>query len=174
MNCSEDFPVEVHHGRNRFGTDRLSCLRYLAYVENASGNPAAGLARITHECEECLDSSDRDGGYSGSQRVDIARTIGSIEKKAANMVDYHPIMPPTLHLFRLTLRGNDLQTNNYSAYSMGESVADAFRRHIARLIDRKEDVASIQLVEGDLANPRTQTPSNPQPVSSGTGWYLTR
>lgn len=90
------------------------------------------------------------------------------------MVDYQPIMPAKLHLYRLTLQGHGLQTNNYSVYSMGESVADAFRRHLARVTDRKEDVTSIQLVEGDLANPRPESETKPHSIAQSTGWYLTR
>jgi len=66
------------------------------------------------------------------------------------MAIYHPIPPPLLQLFRLTLQSKGKQSN---AYSMGESVEDAFRRYIARAINRKENASEIKFIEGDLANP---------------------
>lgn len=66
------------------------------------------------------------------------------------MAVYHPIPRPLLHLFRLTLQ---LNGKLWNVYSMGDSVDDAFNRHIAGVRQRKESVRGIELVDGDLANP---------------------
>lgn len=71
-------------------------------------------------------------------------------KKDNLMMDYRPTPPRPLQLFRLTLQ---LQGTLSNAYSMGESVEDAFRRHIAGVVNRKENASEITLVAGDLANP---------------------
>lgn len=63
---------------------------------------------------------------------------------------YHPIPSPILHLFRLTLQRPGKLWN---AYSMGENVDDAFKRHLAGVINRKEIASDITFVDGDLANP---------------------
>jgi len=63
---------------------------------------------------------------------------------------YHPIPLPILHLFRLTLQ---VKGKLWNAYSMGESVDDAFNRHMAGMINRKESASGIEFVDGDLANP---------------------
>jgi len=38
-------------------------------------------------------------------------------------------------------------------YSMGESVDDAYARHLAREVIRHEVTAGLELIAGDLANP---------------------
>ncbi len=60
------------------------------------------------------------------------------------------IRPPQLFLFRLTLRMNGKQS---LVYSMGESVDDAFTRHLAREVNRSEVTAGLEFIAGDLANP---------------------
>ena len=68
------------------------------------------------------------------------------------MAIYHPIPAPLLHLFRLTLQMKGKLSN---AYSMGESVDDAFVRYLARIVKVKENAEGIKLVEGDLADPHS-------------------
>ena len=68
------------------------------------------------------------------------------------MAIYHPTLSPALYLFRLTLQVKGKLSN---AYSMGESVDDAFKRYLARLIKMKENASDIEFVEGDLADPHT-------------------
>jgi hypothetical protein len=58
--------------------------------------------------------------------------------------------PPLLQLFRLTIQLGDARTN---AYSMGSTVADAYERYVARAVNRKENIAGLEFVEGELANP---------------------
>ncbi len=70
------------------------------------------------------------------------------------MINYRPTPPRTLQLFRLTLQ---LQGTLRNAYSMGESVEDAFRRHIAGVVNRKENASGIELIAGDLANPNAHS-----------------
>lgn len=69
------------------------------------------------------------------------------------MADYHRMPAPLLQLYRLTLL---LKGNQLNAYSMGESVDDAFKRYIERVISLKENVADVEFVQGDLANPHGQ------------------
>ena len=66
------------------------------------------------------------------------------------MAIYHPIPAPLLRLFRLTLQLKGKQSN---VYSMGESVEDAFKRYLARIIKLKENTEDIEFVQGDLADP---------------------
>ncbi len=63
---------------------------------------------------------------------------------------YHPILSPILHLFRLTLHVKGKLSN---AYSMGESVEDAFQRYLARLVKLEEKPEDVVFVDGDLADP---------------------
>lgn len=58
--------------------------------------------------------------------------------------------PPLLQLFRLTIQAKEQRTN---AYSMGSTAADAYERFLARALNRKENVAGLELVDGELANP---------------------
>jgi len=71
------------------------------------------------------------------------------------MAIYHPTSP-ILHLFRLTLQ---LKGKLWNVYSMGKSAEDAFDRHIAGVINRKESANDIEFVDGDLANPHARLPS---------------
>jgi hypothetical protein len=68
----------------------------------------------------------------------------------------HEISRPILHLFRLTLQ---LNGKLWNAYSMGKSAEDAFDRHIAGVMERKETITDIEFVDGDLANPHARLPS---------------
>jgi hypothetical protein len=58
--------------------------------------------------------------------------------------------PPLLQLFRLTIQLRDARTN---AYSMGSNATDAYERYVARALHRKENIAGLEFVEGELANP---------------------
>ena len=71
------------------------------------------------------------------------------------MAIHHEISPSLMHLFRLTLQ---LKGKLWNVYSMGKSVEDAFNRHIAGVIDRKESATGIEFVDGDLANPHARLP----------------
>ncbi len=71
------------------------------------------------------------------------------------MAIYHPILAPILHLFRLTLKVKGKLSN---AYSMGESVEDAFKRYVVRLIKFEGKPEDIEFVDGDLADPHTHQP----------------
>ena len=66
------------------------------------------------------------------------------------MLAYHPIPTPLLHLFLLTLQVKGKLSN---AYSMGESVDDAYARYLARIARVKGNVEGIQFVDGGLADP---------------------
>ena len=69
------------------------------------------------------------------------------------MAIYHPILSPILHLFRLTLKIRGKLSN---AYSMGESVEDAFQRYLAHIIKLEEKAEDVVFVDGDLADPHAQ------------------
>ena len=71
------------------------------------------------------------------------------------MAIYHPIPAPLLHLFRLTLQ---LKGKPSNIYSMGESVEDAFKRYLERVIKLKENTENIEFIQGDLANPHANLP----------------
>ncbi len=66
------------------------------------------------------------------------------------MAIYHPIPAPLLRLFRLTLHVKGKPSN---AYSMGESVDDAFKRYLVRIVKLEEKSEDIVFVDGDLADP---------------------
>jgi hypothetical protein len=68
------------------------------------------------------------------------------------MTAFYRVPSPQLHLYRLTLQMKGAQSN---AYSMGESVEDAFSRYIDRAIKQKENATDIKFVQGDLADPHT-------------------
>jgi hypothetical protein len=66
------------------------------------------------------------------------------------MISFNRIPPPQLHLYRLTLQ---IRGNLSNAYSMGESVKDAFSRYVERAIKQKQTAADIEFMQGDLADP---------------------
>ncbi len=68
------------------------------------------------------------------------------------MAVYHSIPSPLLHLFRLTLQVKGTQSN---AYSMGESVEDAFKRYLVRIVKLKDNASDVEFIDGDLADPHT-------------------
>jgi hypothetical protein len=69
------------------------------------------------------------------------------------MTDYHRMPPPRLYLYRLTLQVRGEPSN---AYSLGESVEDAFSRYLDRAIKQKLVPADIEFVQGDLADPNAR------------------
>lgn len=66
------------------------------------------------------------------------------------MNSYHQFPLPRLHLYRLVLQ---IRGKTSNAYSLGESVQDAFSRYMERAMKQKQIAADIELVHGDLANP---------------------
>jgi hypothetical protein len=68
------------------------------------------------------------------------------------MTTYERVPSPIEHLYYLTLRHKGELS---SAYSMGTSIASAFEHYLDRLNKRHENDAAHELVDGDLADPRT-------------------
>ena len=56
----------------------------------------------------------------------------------------------SIQLYRLTIQCED---GTFNVYSSAASVETAFKRYLERVERRKESMAGISLVHGELANP---------------------